>query len=449
MEMEKISVIGAGHVGLVTAAGFAGLGHQVLSVDHDRRRLESLRAGRLPFHEPGLAELVTRGTAAGRLTFSASIARAVRETRVIFICVGTPTADDGAADLSAVEKVIGQVAAHISRYRLIVEKSTVPVRTGEWVKYTMHALGPRGVPFDVAANPEFLREGTAVHDFFHPDRIVIGTETEKARALMARLYQPLETNLLFTDIRSAELIKHASNSFLALKISYANALARICEKVGADINLVARGMGLDRRIGPAHLAAGIGYGGSCFPKDVAAFLHLADEAGYDFEILRAAARVNRQQRTEAVRKLKKGLWTLKGKTLAVLGLAFKNDTDDIRESPSLELIRLLLEEGCLVRGYDPVAGPNARRAVPALELCADPYEAAAGADALLVLTEWPAFQELDFARLKEKLRLPVIFDGRNFLPREKIIGLGLTYLAPGRPDHLPAPAGTALKERPG
>lgn len=433
MGKHKISVIGAGHVGLVTAAGFARLGHPVLAVDEDGARLRTLRSGRTPFYEPGLDRLVAEGIASGRLAFSSSIAKAVRETEIIFVCVGTPPSPDGSADLSSVEKVIAKIASSIASYRLIVEKSTVPVMTGDWVKYTMTMLGPKEVPFDVAANPEFLREGNAIHDFFHPDRIVIGTETERARLVMAELYRPLDTRVLFTDIKSAELIKHAANSFLALKISYVNALSRICEKVGADINLVSLGMGLDRRIGPEHLQAGIGYGGSCFPKDVAAFLHMAREVGYDFEMLRAADRVNRQQVQEAMGKIRKGLWTLRGKTVTVLGLSFKPDTDDVRESPSLELARLLVREGCLVRAFDPAAGENARRRVPELILCPDPYEAAENADALLVLTDWRLFRELDFRKLKKRMRLPVIFDGRNCLPGEKIAALGFSYLALGRP----------------
>ncbi len=433
MEKQTISVIGAGHVGLVTAAGFAQLGHQVLAVDDDQQKINLLRQDKMPFFEPELEGLVHRGVRSGRLSFSTRIKDAVDQAEIIFICVGTPSGNDGEADLSFLEKVIAGIAANLSAYRLIVEKSTVPVLTGEWVKYTLQTLGPKRVPFDLAANPEFLREGTAVFDFFHPDRIVIGTETERARNLMARVYQGVETELLFTDIKSAELIKHTSNSFLALKISYINAVSRICEKVGADINLVARGMGLDRRIGTKHLNAGIGYGGSCFPKDVAAFLHLANRVGYDFKILKAVEEVNREQKLLAFSKIKNRVGTLSGRTLGVLGLTFKADTDDIRESPALEIVRMLSQAGAVVQAYDPASGTAAQRTVPALKLVSSPYAAAKDACALLVLTDWPEFAGLDFKRIRDNLRSPVIFDGRNFLDRERLVALGFQYLAIGRP----------------
>lgn len=432
--MRKIAVLGAGHVGLVTAAGFARLGHPVMAVDEDEARIKMLLAGKIPFFEPGLAELVAEAVRAQRLCFSTRIKDGVDFAEVIFICVGTPGREEsGEADLSAVEKVTAEIARNLSDYRLIVEKSTVPVMTGEWVKYTLKTLSSKNIPFDLAANPEFLREGSAVYDFFHPDRIVVGVESERARKIMEEIYQDISAPLLFTDIKSAELIKHASNSFLALKISYANALSQICERVGADVNLVVQGVGLDKRIGPAHLYPGIGYGGSCFPKDVAAFLHLARSVGYDFKILKAAAETNEDQKKSSLAKIKKGVWNLKGKTLAVLGLAFKRDTDDIRESPALEVVRMLLAEGSIIRAYDPAAGQNAKAAVPEITLCGDPYEAAEGAFALLVLTDWPQFAELDFERLKSLLSTPLIFDGRNFLPAERLRSLGFTYLAPGRP----------------
>ena len=432
--MRKISVIGAGHVGLVTAAGFAKLGHPVMAVDQDKAKIELLLAGQVPFFEPGLTELVSETVKSGRLAFSTRIKDAAEFAEVIFICVGTPSrGDSGESDLSAVEKVTAGIARSLVDYRLIVEKSTVPALTGEWVKYTLKTLGPKGVPFDLAANPEFLREGSAVSDFFKPDRIVVGAETDRARSIMEEIYGSFPTPLLFTDIKSAELIKHASNSFLALKISYINAISHICEKVGADINLVSKGVGLDRRICPGHLSAGIGYGGGCFPKDVASFIHLARSVGYDFKILEAASQANREQKQLALEKIKKGIWNLNGKTLGVLGLAFKDETDDIRESPALDIVRLLLKEGSRVKAYDPAAGANARTVCPEITLCKDPYEAAEGADALLVLTEWPAFKKLDFARIKSLLVAPVIFDGRNFLDREELQSLGFTYLALGRP----------------
>jgi len=433
-KLRKIAVIGAGHVGLVTAAGFAKLGHPVMAADQDKNKIEMLLAGQVPFFEPGLTELVSETVKSGRLAFSTRIKDAAEFAEVIFICVGTPSrGDSGESDLSAVEKVTAGIARSLVDYRLIVEKSTVPALTGEWVKYTLKTLGPKGVPFDLAANPEFLREGSAVSDFFKPDRIVVGVETDRARSIMEEIYGSFPAPLLFTDIKSAELIKHASNSFLALKISYINAISHICEKVGADINLVSKGVGLDRRIGPGHLSAGIGYGGGCFPKDVASFIHLARSVGYDFKILEAVSRANREQKQLALEKIKKGIWNLNGKTFGVLGLAFKDETDDIRESPALDIVRLLLKEGSRVQAYDPAAGENAAADCPEIKLCKDPYEAAEGADALLVLTEWPAFKKLDFARIKSLLIAPVIFDGRNFLDREELQSLGFTYLALGRP----------------
>ncbi|MCX5642834.1 MAG: UDP-glucose/GDP-mannose dehydrogenase family protein [Candidatus Omnitrophica bacterium] len=432
--MRKIAVIGAGHVGLITAAGFAKLGHPVMAVDQDKAKIETLRSGRIPFFEPGLPELLSEVIASGRLSFSTRIKDAAEFAEVIFICVGTPSrGDSGESDLSALEKVTAEIARNLSAYCLIVEKSTVPALTGEWVKHTLKTLGPEGASFDLAANPEFLREGSAVSDFFKPDRIVVGVESDRARGIMEEIYGSFSAPLLFTDIKSAELIKHASNSFLALKISYINAVSHICEKVGADVNLVSKGMGLDRRIGPGHLSAGIGYGGGCFPKDVASFMHLARSIGYDFKILSAAFQANQEQKQRALEKIKKGIWNLNGKIIGVLGLAFKDETDDIRESPALDIVRLLLNEGSRIKAYDPAAGANAVADCPEIMLCQNPYEVAEGADALLVLTEWPGFAELDFARIKSLLTAPVIFDGRNFLPREKLQSLGFTYLALGRP----------------
>lgn len=405
-----------------------------MAVDQDKTKITVLLSGQVPFFEPGLPELVDEVVKSGRLSFSTQIKDAVDFAEVIFICVGTPSrGDSGESDLSAVEKVTGEIALNLSDYRLVVEKSTVPAMTGEWVKRTLKTMGPKGASFDLAANPEFLREGSAVSDFFKPDRIVVGVESDRARSIMEEIYGSFSAPLLFTDIKSAELIKHASNSFLALKISYINAVSHICEKVGADVNLVSRGVGLDRRIGPGHLSAGIGYGGSCFPKDVASFLHLARSVGYDFKILNAASQANQEQKKSALEKIKKGIWNLKGKTLGVLGLAFKDETDDIRESPALDIVRLLLKEGSRIKAYDPAAGANAGADYPEITLCKDPYDVAEGADALLILTEWPDFAKLDFARIKSLLVTPVIFDGRNFLPREELQSLGFTYLALGRP----------------
>ncbi len=406
----------------------------MLAVDQDKARIEMLLSGKLPFFEPGLSELVSETVKSGRLSFSVEIKDAAEFAEVVFICVGTPSrGNSGESDLSALEKVTVGIARNLSEYRLIVEKSTVPALTGEWVKHTLKTLGPKGVPFDLAANPEFLREGSAVSDFFKPDRIVVGVETDRARGIMEEIYGSFPAPLLFTDIKSAELIKHVSNSFLALKISYINAVSHICEKVGADVNLVSRGVGLDRRIGPGHLSAGIGYGGGCFPKDVASFLHLARSVGYDFKILQAVSQANQDQKQLALDKIKKGIWNLNGKTIGVLGLAFKDETDDIRESPALDIVRLLLKEGSRIKAYDPAAGANAVADCPEITLCQDPYEVADGADALLILTEWPRFKELDFTRIKSLLTAPVIFDGRNLLNRGELQALGFTYLALGRP----------------
>ena len=428
----NLCVIGAGHVGLVTGACFADLGHRVVIVDNDARKIRLLKQGRMPFFEPGLEELVHRGVAERRLRLTTSLADGVAASLIIFIAVGTPQKPTGEADVTYVERVARDIAPHLSGYRLIVEKSTVPVETGQWIKHTLRTYAKRKAACDVASNPEFLREGTAIQDCLHPDRVVIGTETAKARELLLQLYKPLGAPIVVTDINSAELIKHASNSFLATKISFINAIAAICERVGADVVKVAEGMGLDRRIGPAFLQAGLGFGGFCLPKDIEAFLHLADKVGYEFALLRAVKEINEEQRRAFVRKIERALWVVKGKTIAVLGLAFKPDTDDLRYAPSLDVIRALQQDGARIRVFDPQAMAQANGLLSGVTMCRDPYEAAKGADCLAIVTEWNEFKELDFKRLKRLLRQPLIVDGRNVYEASALTRLGFRYVAMGR-----------------
>lgn len=428
----KISIIGAGHVGLVTGACFADLGNHVLMVDHDRTRIAQLRRGVMPFYEPGLEELVRRGVAQRRLRFTTSVKDGVEYGLAIFICVGTPSRPNGDADLSAVEHVCWEIAKGLRTYRLIVEKSTVPVETGEWIKRTLRLAVPRKAPFDVASNPEFLREGSALHDFLQPDRIVLGVESSRAKALLLELYKPLKAPVLVTDVKSAELIKHASNSFLALKISFINAVAQLCDRVGANVVNVADGMGLDRRIGRAFLDAGIGYGGSCFPKDVAAFIRIADKLDYDFQLLKAVVRVNEEQRSFFVKRITETLWNVANKTIGVLGLAFKPDTDDMREAPSVDIIRALQAEGAKIRVFDPKTLAQADGLFTGVTFCKDVYETARGADCLALLTEWNEFKELDLARIKKLMRQPVIVDGRNLYDPATLQRLGFRYVGIGR-----------------
>ena len=363
------------------------------------------------------------------------------ESEVIFIAVGTPATEAGRADLSYVENVTVEIAkalAGIQRkdnkiiYRLIVEKSTVPVLTGEWVKRTFALMAPIGIEFDVAANPEFLREGNAIADFMCPDRVIVGVESERAKKIFQEIYGPINAPLIFTDVKSAELIKHASNCFLALKISYINAISQICERVGADVEKVAEGMGYDKRIGREFLDAGIGWGGSCFPKDVAAFIKLAEDLGYHFNLLKEVQHINSQQRFLVIKKAKELLWNLKGKKIAVLGLSFKPDTDDIRESPSIEIIDLLLKEGAIVRCYDPQAMDNMRKIFPDITYCTDPYQAAENASIIIFLTAWKEFKNLDFKQIKELLTTPYIIDGRNFLDGLKLKNEGFIYKGIGK-----------------
>ena len=428
----EISIVGAGHVGLVTGACLAELGHHVVMADRDQARIAALKKRQIPFYEPGLPELVRRGITKRRLHMTTSVEEAVSRGTIIFLCVGTPSRPNGDADLTAVEDVTRQIAAAMRSYRLIVEKSTVPVQTGEWVKKTCQlAVRPR-VPFDIASNPEFLREGSAVEDFMHPDRIVLGVESARAKTLLLDLYKPFKAPLVVTDIKSAELIKHASNSYLAMKVSYINMIAQLCDQVGADVGNVAQGMGLDARIGRAFLNAGIGYGGSCFPKDVSAFIRIAEQHGCAFELLTAAARINAEQRVLFVKRIADTLWNLSRKTIAVWGLSFKPETDDVRDAPALDIIRLLQQEGVKIRAFDPQAMPHAKRLLKGVTLCKDPYEAARGSDAVALLTEWEVFRQPDWRRLKSLLRQPVLFDGRNYYQAGPLRKLGFRYVGIGR-----------------
>ncbi len=430
----KISVIGAGHVGLVTGACFADLGHEVICIDNDARKIAMIKKGKIPFFEPGLLEMVRNNRARKRLFFSTSIREAVEKCEVTFISVGTPTKDTGEADLSSVEKVATEIAKHLRGYHLIVEKSTVPVETGAWVKKTIqiNLRKPRKVDFDLASNPEFLREGSAIQDFLKPDRIVIGVENKRAEKILRTLYEPLKVPVVVTDVNSAEIIKHASNSFLSTKISFINMVSQLCEKVGADIHKVAQGMGFDRRIGPSFLNAGIGFGGFCFPKDLAAFIHIAEKSGVDFKILRAVLDINEEQKMHFVDKVKQVLWNLEGKKIGALGLSFKPDTDDMRFAPSVDILGALANQGAQIYAFDPEAMPLAKTLIKGLKCVKDPYETARAADALLILTEWNEFRELNLSRIKRLMKRPLIFDGRNIYDPKVMRDLGFQYISIGR-----------------
>jgi len=428
----NLSVVGAGHVGLVTGACFADLGHEVVMVDNDAKRIANLKKGLMPFYEPGMEELVHQQVKEGRLRFTTAIREGVQQSTIIFIAVGTPQKATGEADLAYVESVARSIAECMTGYRLIVEKSTVPVQTGKWVAHTIKTYLKKKVPFDVASNPEFLREGTAIQDIMKPDRVVLGVESAKAKLLLRALYKPLGVPIVVTDIASAELIKHASNSFLSMKISFINAVAQVCERSGADIQQVADGMGLDPRIGRSFLSAGIGYGGFCFPKDVEAFIKISEQLGYDFELLKAVRNVNEYQKKSFAQKIRQALWVVKGKTIGVLGLAFKPNTDDMRYAPPIDVIEYLQGEGATIQAFDPQAMREAKHLLPKVKLCKDPYEAAKRADCLAVLTEWNEFKELDFTRIKTLLRQPLLADGRNIYDPARMRALGFRYLGVGR-----------------
>ena len=456
----QIAVVGSGYVGLVAAMCFAEIGHRVICVDNDESKVAALRAGDSLIHEKHLPELLDRYRNT-RVRFTTDLAEATNECDAIFIAVGTPQSESGDADLSYVEAVASEIARHVTGYKVIVEKSTVPVYTNEWIRRVIERSGVSRDVFDVVSNPEFLREGTAVEDFLHPDRIVVGADSSRAAALLKQIYAPLVTGayyekpgamegecsmqspppLLLTSTKSAEIIKHASNAFLAMKISFINAVSNLCEAADANVEQVARGIGLDSRIGPRFLRPGIGYGGSCFPKDVAAFRSVAQQMGVDFDLLTEVEKINAQQKRRFLSKVRSALWTLRGKRLAVLGLSFKGETDDVRESPAIDLVEMLLSEGCCVVAHDPAAMDRAQLELPpssAMSYAADPYEAAKDADAVLILTDWKEFAALDLQRLHAALRYPIVVDGRNLYDPAVMQENGFTYLSIGRPTAVPA-----------
>lgn len=456
----SIAVVGSGYVGLVAAMCFAEMGHSVVCVDNDESKVAALQSGDTLIHEKHLPELFER-YANSQVRFTTDLAEATREAAVIFIAVGTPQSENGDADLSYVEAVAGEIARHITSYKVVVEKSTVPVYTNEWIRRVIERNGVDRDLFDVVSNPEFLREGTAVVDFLHPDRIVVGADSKRAASLLQNIYAPLTTGsyyeredviggpcttncpppLLMTSTKSAEIIKHASNAFLALKISFINAVANLCEAADANVEQVARGIGLDSRIGPRFLRPGIGYGGSCFPKDVAAFRSVAAQMGVDFSLLNEVEKINAAQKKRFLAKVRSALWTLRGKRLAVLGLAFKGETDDIRESPAIDMVEMLLAEGCCVCAYDPAAMKRAEVEVPVsahMRYADSVREATQDADAVLILTDWPEFAQLDLRELHAALRYPIVIDGRNMYDPELMQEHGFTYLSTGRPAAAPS-----------
>src|ERR1017187_6624692 len=464
----RIAVVGSGYVGLVTGTCFADLGHEVVLVDNDEEKVAALRNGEVPIHENFLPELLARHRGQ-HIKFSGDLQAATRESEAVFIAVVTPPTESGDADLSYVESVAREISGGVDGYKVVVEKSTVPEYTSHWIRTIIMRDGADPSLFDVASNPEFLREGTAVTDFLYPDRIVVGVENERCAEVMREIYGPLTSGwyygrgdaiprpdrtqvpprLIITSAQSAEMIKHASNAFLAMKISFINAVASICESVGANVQQVCDGIGTDSRIGPRFLNPGIGYGGSCFPKDLLAFRAVAKEGGYDFRLLEEVIRINEEQRHRFMKKVRSVLWTLRGKRLGILGLAFKGGTDDIRESPALLLVQELLREGCHICAYDPAAMERAREVLKSgVEFAADAYQAAKGADAVLILTEWEEFAALDLERLRGVVRYPIVLDGRNLYDPAAMIAHGFSYYSVGRPPALceEAPAGRSGKK---
>jgi UDPglucose 6-dehydrogenase len=443
----KISVIGAGYVGLTTAACLAQVGHDVFCSESDLEKLAKLEAGVMPLFEPHLEDVIQSVRKAGRLCFG-STEEAIAWGEAIFICVGTPPLPNGDADLSAIEGVARAIAKHASGYRLVIEKSTVPVQTGGQLQKHLSVHSKNGLSYDVASNPEFLREGSSVGDFLHPDRIVIGVDSPRAESLLRQIYEPIihqrfacpihsdcpqrnQPVFLATDTNSAELIKHASNSFLAMKISFINMVANLCEVVGADVTKVAQGMGLDPRIGAAFLNPGIGFGGFCFPKDVQAFIRIAEKSGCDFSLLREVEKINQQRVEQFVEKIRKELWVIRGKKIAVWGLAFKPNTDDVRFAPSIAIVKALVAEGAAIRAYDPEAAEKAKVLLPDVTYCAEAYQAAEGADAVVLLTEWEEFRKIDWNRLATLVERPLIIDGRNALPSQEVAAHGFHYIGIG------------------
>jgi UDPglucose 6-dehydrogenase len=463
----SICVIGSGYVGLVAAVCFAEIGHQVICVDNDEAKVKTLQEGGVPIFEYYLPEFLAKHRG-NRVTFTTDLGAAIEQSDAIFIAVGTPQGDTGAADLSYVEAVVSKIARSINGYKVIVEKSTVPVYTNEWIRRVLHRHGVDPESFDVVSNPEFLREGTAIMDFLHPDRIVVGANTERSAAVLQRIYEPLTSGsyyaqpdafpgacstssparLLVTSAQSAEIIKHASNAFLALKISFINAVANLAETVDADIEDISAGMGMDSRIGPRFLRAGLGYGGSCFPKDVAAFHWVAQQQGVNFQLLDEIRKVNETQKEVFFNKVRSAVWTLRGKRLAALGLAFKGDTDDIRESPAIGVIKLFLEAGATITAYDPAAMERAKEVLPPseqLRYAANLYDAAKDADAVLILTDWKEFADMDLVRLNQVVRFPIVIDGRNLYKPKQMQDHGFTYVSVGRPASYQAQQGKPRK----
>jgi UDPglucose 6-dehydrogenase len=432
MKSVNIGMIGTGYVGLTTGACFAHIGHKVICVDNDLLKIQTLLDGKVPFYEPKLDELITNNVKTGRLRFTTKISEAVNNSTVLFIAVGTPPKDTGEPDLSYVENVAKEIGFAMNDYKIIVEKSTVPVKTGEWVKETISRYNKRNIPFDVASNPEFLREGSAVSDFLEPDRIVIGIESEKAKEIMLDIYKPITAPILVTDIKSAELIKHASNAFLSMKISFINAISVICEMADASVEKVAEGMGLDKRIGKHFLSAGVGYGGFCFPKDLKAFIRIAHELGYDYRLLKEVENINEEQKERFVKKIEGLLWNLREKQIGVLGLAFKPNTDDMRFAPSIDIISKLTNAGARVKAYDPHAMENAKKIITNITYCNNPYDVAKDSDALAIVTEWDEFKQLDLTKIKDLLKLPIVVDGRNLYDPKTMSELGFIYRSIGR-----------------
>ena len=469
----QIAIIGTGYVGLVTGTCLSDFGLDVICVDKDNKKIECLNSGKVPIYEPNLEDLIQKNVSAGRLTFTTDLERAVKESKVIFIAVGTPSNDDGSANLKQIEKVAQQIATSMNEYKVIVIKSTVPIGTAVKIKEIINSSSPsplRGeggvraksssviareqsdrsnpnlnrrtgvspvytIPFDVVSNPEFLREGSAVYDFTHPDKIVIGTDSPKALKMMQEIYRPLyliDTPFVITNPETAELIKYACNAFLATKITFINEIANLCDKVGADVHQIAKAMGLDGRISPKFLHPGPGYGGSCFPKDTEALYHFASTYGYDFKLLKGVISANRRQREIMVEKIKRHIGDLKGKTIAILGLAFKQNTDDIRKSPAIDIIHLLLKEGARIRCFDPLAMENTRKILPNLTYCQDEYETAQGSDTLVIATEWNQFRNLDLTKIKKLLKTPILLDLRNLYDPAALKALGFIYEGVGR-----------------
>ncbi|MCX7919407.1 MAG: UDP-glucose/GDP-mannose dehydrogenase family protein [bacterium] len=428
----KVCVIGTGYVGLTTGAVFADLGNEVVCVDNIKEKIDMLNKGIMPIYEPGLEEMVHRNKKDGRLIFTTDIAFGVKRSEVIFIAVGTPPKPNGETDLSQVEAAAIKIAQNLDSYKVIVNKSTVPIGTGDFVRQIIEANRKKNVDFDVVSNPEFLKEGSAINDTLNPDRIVIGAPSQNVAMKLLELYAPLERPMLITDVYSAEMIKYASNAFLATKISFINAIANICEKAGADVTDVIKGVGADSRIGHAFLQAGLGYGGSCFPKDVESLIHTSSKFGEEFKLLKSVVEINKMRVPRFIQRMKKELKSMKGKTIAILGLAFKPNTDDLREAKSLEVIRLLLDEGAKIQAYDPIAIENCKKIFPKLKYCNNAYDAAKNADALVIVTEWNEFKFLALDRLKEVMKQPIIFDGRNLLDPKRVRATGFKYFGVGR-----------------